>query len=63
MDLVCSVLLIIDLFKPSVALSVSTIVVGFLELFLLLYNKKDFSVAYVCSLVAISVGVAEICIM
>lgn len=63
MDLVCLVLFVIDLFKPSLALSIVTIVFGFLELFLLLYNKRDFSVAYVCSLVAIGVGVAEICIM
>lgn len=63
MDLICLVLLVIDLFKPSIALSVTTIVFGFLELFLLLYNKRDFSIAYICSLCAIGVGVAEICIM
>lgn len=63
MDLICLVLLIIDLFKPSMALSVVTIVLGFIELFLLLYNKKDFSLAYICSLCAIGVGVAKICIM
>lgn len=63
MDLICLVLLIIDLFKPSMALSVVTIVLGFIELFLLLYNKKDFSLAYICSLCAIGVGVVKICIM
>ena len=63
MDLVCLVLLIIDLFKPSIALSVSTIVVGFLELSLLLYKQRKFSYAYIISLCAIGVGVAEICVM
>ena len=63
MDLVCLVLLIIDLFKPTLALSIVTIVLGFLELFLLLCNKRDFGFAYICSLVAIGVGVAEICVM
>lgn len=63
MDLICLVLLIIDLFKASIALSVSTIVLGFVELFLLLYNKREFSVSYFCSLCAIGVGVVEICIM
>lgn len=63
MDLVCLVLLIIDLFKPNMALSVSAIIVGFLELSLLLYNQRKFSYAYILSLCAIGVGVAEICIM
>ena len=63
MDLVCLVLLVIDLFKPSMALSIITIVLGFFELFLLLYKNKDFSFAYLCSLCAIGVGVAEICII
>lgn len=63
MDLVCLVLLIIDLFKPSITLSVSTIVLGFVELFLLLYKQRKFSIAYVCSLCAICVGVVEVCIM
>ena len=63
MDLICLVLLIIDLFKPSMALSVTTIVLGFVELFLLLYNTRKFSLAYICSLCAIGVGVAEIFIM
>lgn len=63
MDLICLVLLIIDLFKPSMALSVITVVLGFVELFLLLYNKKEFSFAFICSLCAIGIGVAEICIM
>jgi hypothetical protein len=63
MDLICLVLLIIDLFKPSMALSVITVVLGFIELFLLLYKQKEFSFAFICSLCAIGVGVAEICIM
>ena len=63
MDLICLVLLIIDLFKPSMALSIATIILGFVELFLLLYTKREFSVAYFCSLCAIGVGVIEICIM
>ena len=63
MDLVCLVLLIIDLFKPSMALSIVTIVLGFVELLLLLYKDRDFNIAYLCSLCAIGVGVAEICIM
>lgn len=63
MDLICLVLLIIDLFKPSMALSVTAIVIGFIEMFLLLHNKREFSYAFVCSLCAIGVGVAKICIM
>lgn len=63
MDLICLVLLIIDLFKPSMALSVVTVVLGFIELFLLLYKQREFSFAFICSLCAIGVGVAEICIM
>lgn len=63
MDLVCLILLIIDLFKPSMPLSITTVIVSLLELFLLLYNKKDFSIAYMCALAGICVGVFEICIM
>lgn len=63
MDLVCLILLIIDLFKPSMPLSITTVIVSLLELFLLLYNKKDFSIAYMCALTGICVGVFEICIM
>lgn len=63
MDLICLILLIIDLFKPSMPLSITTIIVSLLELFLLLYNKKDFSIGYMCALAGIFVGVFEICIM
>lgn len=63
MDLICLVLLVIDLFKPSMALSVTTIVLGLAGLFLLLYKQRNFSIAYICYLCAIGVGVAEICIM
>lgn len=63
MDLVCLILLIIDLFKPSMPLSITTVVVGLLELFLLVHNKRDFSIAYMCALAGICVGTFEICIM
>lgn len=63
MDLICLILLIIDLFKPSMSLSVWTIVLGISGIFLLLYNKREFGIACICYLCSIGVGVVEICIM
>ena len=63
MDLVCLILLIIDLFKPSMPLSITTIIISVLELLLLLYNKREFSIAYMCALAGMCVGTFEICIM
>ena len=63
MDIICLILLIIDLFKPSMPLSITTIIVSLLELFLLLYKKMDFSIAYMCALAGIFVGVFKICIL
>jgi hypothetical protein len=63
MDLICLILLIIDLFKPSMPLSITTIIVSLLELFLLLYNKMNFGFAYMCALAGIFVGVFKICIL
>lgn len=61
MDLVCLILLIIDLFKPSMPLSITTIIISVLELLLLLYKNLKFSIAYMCALAGIFVGVFEIC--
>lgn len=63
MDIVCLILLIIDLFKPSIPLSITTIIISLLELLLLLYKKKDFSIAFMCAISGICVGVFEICIL
>ena len=60
MDLVCLILWIIDLFKPSIGLSVAAICTGAIDLFLLSIRNKDFSIAYVASIVGIIVGIVKI---
>ena len=62
MDLICLILAIIDSFKPSLALSIVTIVCGVMETFLLVSANRDFSIAYIIALGAIIIGVVEICI-
>ena len=40
MDLICLILWIIDLFKPSISLSIAVIVTGVIDLLLLCHQKK-----------------------
>lgn len=61
MDLVCLILWIIDLAKPSVGLSVAVIVTGFIDLFLLVLKRKKFNIAYVVSIIGLIIGVYKIC--
>lgn len=61
MDLVCLILWIIDLAKPSVGLSVSVIVTGFIDLYLLVLQRKKFNIAYVVSIIGLIIGVYKIC--
>ncbi len=61
MDLVCLILWIIDLAKPSVGLSVAAIVAGFIDLYLLVLQRKKFSIAYVVSIIGLIIGVYKIC--
>ena len=63
MDLVCLILAIIDIFKPSLALSIATIVCGVIETFLLARKDEDSVLPYVCGLGAIIIGVVKICMM
>lgn len=63
MDLVCLILLIIDLFKPSMALSIVTVALCVFEIFLLVGNKREFSSAYAIAIIGIVVGVIKICIL
>ena len=60
MDLVCLILWIIDLFKPSIGLSIAAICTGAVNVILLCIRNKDFSIAYVVSLIGIVVGIVKI---
>ena len=63
MDLISLILAIIDIFKPSLELSIVTIVCGVIETLLLVSRKKDHVLPYVCGLGAIIIGVVKICKM
>ena len=60
MDLVCLILWIIDLFKPSIGLSIAAICTGAIDVILLSIKDNDFSIAYVVSVVGIIVGIVKI---
>ena len=63
MDLICLILAIIDIFKPSLALSIATIACGVIETFLLISRDKDSVLPYVCGIGALIIGVVKICMM
>ena len=61
MDLICLILLVIDCFKPSIILSVFTIITGFIDIVQLLKLNKEFSISYITSMTGIVIGVYRIC--
>lgn len=61
MDLICLILLVIDCFKPSIILSIFTIITGFIDILMLLKRNHDFNIAYVISMTGIVIGVYRIC--
>ena len=63
MDLICVILWVIDLFKPSIGLSIAVIATGLIDLFLLLYKQRDFNIAYVTSIAGLIIGTYTICIL
>lgn len=63
MDLICLILGVINLFKPSIGLSIAVIATGVIDLFLLVYKKKDFNIAYVVSLAGVIIGTYTICVL
>lgn len=63
MDLICVILWVIDLFKPSIGLSIAVIVTGLIDLFLLLHKQKDFNIAYVTSIAGVIIGTYKICVL
>ena len=63
MDLVCLILWIIDLFKPSIGLSVAVITTGVIDLLLLCMRHKDVSIApiaYAVSIIGVVIGIIKI---
>lgn len=63
MDIVCIVLGIIDLNKPSLILSICTVGAGLIEAMALSKAKSDGVTAWLAAMFAIIVGTAEICLM
>lgn len=63
MDLICLILCIIDLFKPSISLSIAVIATGLIDLFLLVYKKGNFNIAYVISIAGVIIGTYKICVL
>lgn len=61
MDIVCVVLGIIDLNKPSLILSICTIGAGLIEAVGLAKEKSDGGIAWFTALFAVAVGTSEIC--
>lgn len=61
MDIVCIVLGIIDLNKPSLILSICTISAGLIEVIGLSKAKSDGTIAWLAAAFAIVVGTAKIC--
>ena len=60
---ICLILWIIDLYKPSIGLSVAVLVSGVADLGLLVKKKKDFNISYVTSIIGIIIGVYKICVL
>lgn len=63
MDLVCLILWIIDLFKPSIGLSISVLVTAVIGLFLLIKHERGFSSAYIVEIAGIVIALVKICNM
>lgn len=63
MDLICLILWVIDLFKPSIGLSIAVIATGLIDLFLLVYKKDKFNFAYASSLAGVIIGTYTICVL
>ena len=61
MDIVCVVLGIIDLNKPSLILSICTIGAGLVEAIGLAKEKSDGGIAWMAAIFAIVVGTVRIC--
>lgn len=61
MDLICLILWIIDLFKPSICLSIATISTSVVEILLLCVNKSKFRIGYLVSIAGIVIGIVQIC--
>ena len=61
MDIVCIVLGIIDLNKPSLILSICTIGAGLIEAVGLAKAKSDGGIAWMAAIFAITVGTVKIC--
>lgn len=60
MDLVCLILWIIDLFKPSIELSISVLVTAVIGLFLLTKYNRAFSCAYIVEIAGIVIALVKI---
>lgn len=63
MDILCIVLGIIDLNKPSLILSICTIGAGLVETVGLAKAKSDCTLAWLAAIFAIAVGTVKICMM
>lgn len=63
MDIVCIVLGIIDLNKPSLILSICAIGAGLIEAIALSNAKSDGVIAWLAAMFAIIVGTAKICMI
>ena len=63
MDLICLILWIIDLFKPSISLSIAVIVTGVIDLLLLCHQKKKMNLAYAVSIAGVIIGTYKICVL
>ena len=61
MDLICLILWIIDLFKPSIGLSIAAISTGVVDLMLLVIQKRKCNIAHFVSIAGIVIGIVEIC--
>lgn len=61
MDLICLILWIIDLFKPSIGLSIAAISTGVVELILLGIQKHKCDIAHFVSIAGIVIGIVKIC--
>ena len=63
MDILCIVLGVIDLNKPSLILSICTIAAGLLEAIGLAKKKSDSTLAWLAAIFAVIVGTYKICVM
>lgn len=61
MDLVSLILGIICCAKENMVLAIVTLVASFIEIYLLVAKKRDFSSSYVSALFAMAVSVYRIC--